>query len=179
MRKCLSFNHCNMNIPVSHSVFISLSSWNEYKMWAGNTTCFIVWTYRPEVWSTIQYSSLRVSRYFNPITFCMIWNLIPIMVQMILADVQNFKSLAFLLLEIWRHTNFFSRMEQVIAIRNRAKLKKKSLLMPENIFPCTNLYHFHGFEAKQKIPYVQLLETSHFKNSSSAPPPPPPVNRSF
>ena len=36
---------------------------------------------------------------------------------------------------------------------NRTKLEKKSLFMPEDIFPGTKLYpplHFHGFQAKQK-----------------------------
>ena len=56
-----------------------------------------------------------------------------------------------------------------------SKTQEKSLFMPENIFPSTNLYpplNSHAFVAKQ-IPYVQLFETSHFKNNSSKPPPTP------
>ena len=40
-----------------------------------------------------------------------------------------------------------------------SKTREKSLFMPENIFPGTNLYpslHFHGFEAKQKNSHVQF-----------------------
>ena len=45
------------------------------------------------------------------------WNLVLIMVWMILVNMQNVKLMAFLLLEIWRHKNFLSKMERVIAIR--------------------------------------------------------------
>ena len=47
----------------------------------------------------------------------LIWNLAQIMVWMILVNMQNFKLMAFLLLEIWRHKNFLSKMERVIVIR--------------------------------------------------------------
>ena len=47
----------------------------------------------------------------------LIWNLAQIMVWMILVTMQNFKLMAFLLLEIWRHKNFLSKMERVIVIR--------------------------------------------------------------
>ena len=47
----------------------------------------------------------------------LIWNLALIMVWIILVNMQNFKLIAFLLLEIWCHKNFLSIMERVIAIR--------------------------------------------------------------
>ena len=47
----------------------------------------------------------------------LIWNFVLIMVWMILVNMQNFKLMAFLLLEIWRHKNFLSIMERVIVIR--------------------------------------------------------------
>ena len=47
----------------------------------------------------------------------LIWNLVLITVRIILVNMENFKLLAFLLLEIWRHNNFLSRVKPVIAIR--------------------------------------------------------------
>ena len=103
----------------------------------------------------------------------LIWNLVLIMVRMILVTMQNFKVLAFLLLEIWRHKNFLSRMEQVIAIRylplESSKTRKKSLFMPENIFPYTPSAFPWFWRETKKIPYVPFFETSHFKNNCSNP----------
>ena len=85
------------------------------------------------------------------------------MVRMILVNMQNFKSMAFLLLEIC-HKNFLSRMQRVTAIRylppGIKQNSTKITFMPEIIFPGTNLYpslHFHGFEAKQKNLYDQFF----------------------
>ena len=66
-------------------------------------------------------------------------------------------------------------MEQVIAIRylppgNRAKLREKSLFMPENIFPGANLYPIcisMVLKRNKKSLYAQFFETSHFKNNCS------------
>ena len=87
----------------------------------------------------------------------LIWNLVPIMVRMILVNMQNFKLLAFLLLEIWPHKNFVSRREQVIRIRyllpRIEQNSKKSLFMPKKylfwhraIFPSA----FPWFSSKTK-----------------------------
>ena len=83
---------------------------------------------------------------------------------MILVNMQNCTLLAILLLEIWRHKNFLSRLEMVIAIWYlppgiEQNSREKSLFMPENIFSGTSLYplYFYGFEAKQKNWYAQFF----------------------
>ena len=105
-----------------------------------------------------------------------IWNLLPIMVWMILVNMQNIKLLAVLLLDIWRHKHFLSRREQVIAIRylppGIEQNSKKSLFMAENIFSGTKLYPLCMVFKQNKNPYIQFFETSHFKNNCSNPPPP-------
>ena len=58
----------------------------------------------------------------------LIWNLVPIMLPMILVNMQNFKLLAFLLLEILYQKNSPSRMEHL------------------SWHP---FLHFYGFEVKQ------------------------------
>ena len=107
----------------------------------------------------------------------LIWNLVLIMVWMILVNMQNFKLMAFLLLEIWRHKISFPIWNESspfdIYPLDSIKTRQKSLFMPENIFLWINLYpllHFHGFEAKQKTSYAQFFKTSHFKNNCSNPP---------
>ena len=107
----------------------------------------------------------------------LIRNLVPIMVWMLLVNMHNFKLMAFLLLEIWRHQNFLSKMERVIAIRylppgfkqNSTKITFyawKHLSWNKFIPPL----HFHGFEAKQETLYAQFFKMSHFKNNCSNPP---------
>ena len=107
----------------------------------------------------------------------LIWNLLPIMARTIIVNMQNLKLLAVLLLEIWRHKNFLSRREQVIAIRylppGIEQSLKKSLFMPENLFCDTKLSPppvFAWFSRKTKISYVQFFETSHSINNYSSPP---------
>ena len=66
-----------------------------------------------------------------------------------------------------------SHRDSIFTPWNRAKLGKKSLFMPENIFSGTKLYpslHFHVFQAKQKNLYVEFFKTSHFKNNWRNPP---------
>ena len=54
------------------------------------------------------------------------WNLPLIIVQMILVNMQNLRLLSFLLLEIWRLKNSFSRMEQVIVFcQHSAKMSNR------------------------------------------------------
>ena len=88
----------------------------------------------------------------------LIWNLVLIMVWMILVNMQNFKLMTFLLLEIWRHKNFLSIIERVIAIRylpsgfmqNSTKITFyawKHFFWLKVIPPL----HFHCFQAKTKI----------------------------
>ena len=68
-------------------------------------------------------------------------------------------------------------MDQVIAIRpvyplESNKTREKSLFMPENIFPGTNLYpplHFHGFEAKQKICMFDFSRRLNLKTTAATP----------
>ena len=50
--------------------------------------------------------------------------------------------------------NGTSHRDSTFTTWNRAKLKKKSLCMPENIFPGTNVYpslYTHDVEAKQRM----------------------------
>ena len=98
----------------------------------------------------------------------LIWNLVPIMVPMILVNMQNFKLLGFLLLEILHHKNSPSRMEQVIAIRYlSSKTPEKSLFMPENIFPGT-LFCISMVLKRNKINlYPQFFQMSDFNNNWS------------
>ena len=97
------------------------------------------------------------------------------MVWKMLVNMQNFKSMAFLLLEILRHKvtplqKGTSRRDSIFTPWNRPKFEKKSPFIPENIFSGPALYfpmHFPGFQAKQKNSYVQFLEMSHLKNNCS------------
>ena len=85
----------------------------------------------------------------------LIWNLVPIMVRMILVNLQNFRVLAILRLEIWRHKNFLSRRKWVIVIRYLPPGISKKItfyawkqLFWHKIIPPL---HFHCFQAKQKF----------------------------
>ena len=75
--------------------------------------------------------------------------------------------------------NILSRRERGIGIRYlppeiEQNSKKKTLFMPVKIFSDPKLtplpLHFPGFHAKQNNSYVQVFETSHFKNNCSNPP---------
>ena len=74
----------------------------------------------------------------------LIWNLVLIIVWMIQVNMQNFKLMAFLLLEIWHQNNFLSKMKRVITIRylppGFKQNSTKTTFVPENIFPGINLY---------------------------------------
>ena len=80
-------------------------------------------TVNPITYGILPFRQLRGGGLFGPdpenkVTVNgLIWNLAQIMVWMILVNMQNFKVMAFLLLEIWRHKNFLSKMERVIVIR--------------------------------------------------------------
>ena len=68
-----------------------------------------------------------------------IWNLLPIMVRMILVNMQNLKLLAVLILEIWRHKNFLSsrgtsHRDLIYTPGIDKNSTKKSPFMPQNIF---------------------------------------------
>ena len=74
--------------------------------------------------------------------------------------------------QIFPFQNGTSHHDSIFNNWNRAKLEKKSLFMPENLFPGTNLYphlNFQCFEVKQKNSYVQFFEMSHFNNNCSNP----------
>ena len=80
-------------------------------------------SFNPITYGILPFRQLRGGGLFGPdpenkVTVNgLIWNLAQIMVWMILVNMQNFKLMAFLLLEIWRHKNFLSKMERVIVIR--------------------------------------------------------------
>ena len=78
----------------------------------------------------------------NKVTFIgSIWNLLPIMVRMILVNMQNLKLLTVILLEIWRHKNFqkgTSHRDSIFTPWNRAKLKKNHFLYLKTSFLAQN-----------------------------------------
>ena len=88
----------------------------------------------------------------------LIWNLVPVMVRVILVNLQNFRVLVILLLEIWRHKNFLSGRKRVIAIRYlppgiEQNSKKITFYAWKHLF-CHRVIpplHFHCFQAKQKF----------------------------
>ena len=102
----------------------------------------------------------------------LIWNLVPIMIRMILVNMQNFKLLAFLLLEIWRHKNFLSRMKWVITIRYlplgiEQNSRKTTFYAWKHLswHKFITSSEFPWFWNKTKKLYVQVFESPQFKNN--------------
>ena len=99
------------------------------------------------------------------------------MVWIILLSMQNFKLLVFLLLEISHHKVTLSpegneSLSFDIYSLESTKIRKKSLLIPRNIFSGPRLFspmHFPSFQAKQKNSYIQFFETCHLKNNCNNP----------
>ena len=92
---------------------------------------------------------------------------------MIPVNMPNFKLLNFLLL-----VTKISFPEWINSLRfdvyplEANKTREKSLFMPENIFPGTNLYpplHLHGFEAKQKICMFDFSRRLNLKTTAATP----------
>ena len=142
-----------------------------------------------------------VSRYFNPIIYCIlrscqargrgglfgpdpenrvtvngsIWNLIPIMVRMILVNMQNFKLLSILLLEIWRHKNFL--WNKCYRDSKSSKTWEKSLLCLKTSFLSiiyTSLCIYMVLKQNKKFHTVFNYSRRLISKTTAANPPPPP-----